>query len=136
MITRTNSAAIAKFACSALLLASAFAVEAETRIDSAFNLSSVDRDQEIGQRLAAAAPGTNFDYRFKVVSVPVGTVLMVSFDEALSSATSQSGDRFTARVVEPVRVNGRIAIPARNRGENVVLPKGISVEIHLDAPIN
>jgi hypothetical protein len=33
------------------------------------------------------------------------------FDETLSSATSQSGDRFTARVVEPVRVNGRITIP-------------------------
>jgi len=44
--------------------------------------------------------------------VPPGTVLMVSFQETLSSADSRAGDRFTANVVEPVRVNGRDAIAA------------------------
>jgi hypothetical protein len=44
--------------------------------------------------------------------VPTGTVLMVGFQEPLSSATSRAGDRFTAEVVEPVRLNGRVAIPA------------------------
>jgi len=44
--------------------------------------------------------------------VPAGTVLMVAFQEPLSSATSRAGDRFTAEVVERVRVNGRVAIPA------------------------
>jgi hypothetical protein len=44
--------------------------------------------------------------------VPAGTVLMVGFQERLSSATSRAGDRFTAEVVEPVRVNRRVAIPA------------------------
>jgi Zn-dependent protease with chaperone function len=43
-------------------------------------------------------------------TVPGGTVLRVTFDRALSSATSQVGDRFSVRVVEPVRVNGREAI--------------------------
>src|SRR5690606_35850696 len=33
--------------------------------------------------------------------VPTGTVLMVSFREALSSAASRPGDRFVAEVVEP-----------------------------------
>ncbi len=44
--------------------------------------------------------------------VPTGTVLMVGFQEPLSSATSKAGDRFTAKVMEPVRLNGRVAIPA------------------------
>jgi hypothetical protein len=44
--------------------------------------------------------------------VPTGTVLMVGFQEPLSSATSRAGDRFTAKVVEPVRLNGRVAIPS------------------------
>ena len=44
--------------------------------------------------------------------VPAGTVLMVVFKETLSSATSRDGDRFRAEVVDPVRVNGRVAIPA------------------------
>jgi hypothetical protein len=43
-------------------------------------------------------------------TVPAGTVFVVTFDQALSSASSQAGDRFSARVVEPVRVNGREAI--------------------------
>ena len=44
--------------------------------------------------------------------VPTGTVLMVGFQESLSSATSKAGDRFTAKVMEPVRLNGRVAIPS------------------------
>jgi Zn-dependent protease with chaperone function len=44
--------------------------------------------------------------------VPTGTVLTVGFQEPLSSATSRAGDRFTAEVMEPVRLNGRVAIPA------------------------
>ena len=43
-------------------------------------------------------------------TVPAGTVLMVTFEQALSSASSQVGDRFSARVVDPVSVNGRKAI--------------------------
>jgi Zn-dependent protease with chaperone function len=44
------------------------------------------------------------------LTVPVGTVLMVTFEQALSSASSQAGDPFSARVVEPVSVEGREAI--------------------------
>jgi Zn-dependent protease with chaperone function len=48
----------------------------------------------------------------KRVSAPAGTLLMVNFQKTLSSASSQSGDRFTARVVEPVLVNGKVSIAA------------------------
>jgi hypothetical protein len=44
--------------------------------------------------------------------LPKGTVLMVGFRETLSSATSRPGDRFAAELVEPVLLNGRVAIPA------------------------
>jgi predicted Zn-dependent protease len=86
----------AQSACAVLLLVSACAVHAQSRIDPGFNLFSVDQDQEIGRqsadeverelpilndrsidafiasvgkRLAAVAPGAKFDYQFKVVNV-------------------------------------------------------------------
>jgi len=42
----------------------------------------------------------------------------------LSSANNQSGDRFTARVVEPVLLNGRVAIavPTNNSSGLILLP--------------
>jgi Zn-dependent protease with chaperone function len=46
------------------------------------------------------------------VTVPSGTVLAVEFEQTLSSANSQAGDLFTARVLEPVLVDGRVAIAA------------------------
>jgi hypothetical protein len=46
------------------------------------------------------------------MTVPSGTVLMISFQQTLSSANSQPGDSFTARVVEPVSLNGTVAIAA------------------------
>jgi Zn-dependent protease with chaperone function len=45
-------------------------------------------------------------------TVPSGTVLKVSFLQTLSSASSQPDERFTAEIVEPVLVNGRVAIAA------------------------
>lgn len=46
----------------------------------------------------------------KDVTVPSGTVLAVEFNETLSSASSQPGDRFTARVVDAVEVDGEVVI--------------------------
>jgi hypothetical protein len=46
------------------------------------------------------------------LTVPSGTVFTVEFQQTLSSASSEADDRFTARVVEPVLVNGEIAIAA------------------------
>jgi beta-barrel assembly-enhancing protease len=60
-----------------------------------------------GQSIGGSSPsGSNR------MTVPSGTVLMISFQETLSSASSQAGDRFTVGVVEPVRVDGRVAIAA------------------------
>ncbi len=66
-------------------------------------------EQGSGSSLSGAkrsAPGSSLK------SVPAGTVLMVAFQQALSSADSHSGDRFTARLVDPVMLNGRVAIAA------------------------
>jgi hypothetical protein len=204
------------------------------RLNQTFNrmISSLRVSSENGNDSRTARSRERTEPTRTREAIPAGTVLRVRFDETLSSASSQSGDPFTATVVEPVRINGRIEIPvgstiagrvadvkpakrfggraqmnlefsslklvsgaetpisasfhgqaesqtkkdsvtiggaaaggavvgrvlgdddedtvlgalvggaigsaiaARNRGEEVVLPEGITVEIHLDSPIN
>ena len=61
----------------------------------------------LGQGIAGPLSGGT-----RYVTVPSGTVLAVEFQQTLSSASSQTDDRFTARVVEPVLVDGKVAIAA------------------------
>jgi Zn-dependent protease with chaperone function len=70
---------------------------------------SSSSEQVIGSSLSGANRSVSGG---NATSVPADTVLMVSFQQALSSADSRSGDRFTARVVDPVLLNGRVAIAA------------------------
>jgi peptidoglycan hydrolase-like protein with peptidoglycan-binding domain len=56
----------------------------------------------------------------RVVSVPVGTVVPLRMDTALSSNSSRVGDRFTATVSRSVLLDNR-----------VVLPEGAKVEGHV-----
>jgi hypothetical protein len=49
------------------------------------------------------------------ITIPAGTPITISLDNALSSKTSSEGDRFTARVVAPVIVGGKQAIPGGAR---------------------
>lgn len=43
--------------------------------------------------------------------LPEGTILKVSLNQQLSTATTQPGSVFSARLIEPVKKNGRIVIP-------------------------
>jgi hypothetical protein len=45
------------------------------------------------------------------IILPVGTVLSVTLDQALSSKTSQAGQPFRATVASSVRIHGKTAIP-------------------------
>lgn len=45
------------------------------------------------------------------ITVPRGTELRLTLDQELGPAASAEGDRFTARVAEPVTVGGRVAVP-------------------------
>jgi len=47
----------------------------------------------------------------KPLVVPVGTELLVTVDQALSSKTSKSGQPFMATVARPVTIQGKTAIP-------------------------
>jgi Zn-dependent protease with chaperone function len=62
--------------------------------------------------LSSAGQGSSSQYSGSngPLTVPSGTMLAVEFQQTLSSADSKSGDRFTARVVEPVMVDGKVAI--------------------------
>jgi len=44
--------------------------------------------------------------------LPEGTILKVTLNQQLSTATTQPGSVFTARLIDPVKKNGRIVIPA------------------------
>jgi peptidoglycan hydrolase-like protein with peptidoglycan-binding domain len=53
-------------------------------------------------------------------TVPVGTVISLRMDTALSSDTSRVGDRFTATVFRPAVVDGRVVIPENTKVEGHV----------------
>ena len=48
----------------------------------------------------------------EAVSIPAGTALRVRLEQTISTKESRPGDRFEARLVEPVMVGGRRLIPA------------------------
>ena len=48
----------------------------------------------------------------KPIVVPAGTTLTVKLSQGLSSKNSQAGQSFEARVVQPVTISGKTAIPA------------------------
>ncbi len=87
--------------------------------------------------------------------LPEGTTLTVSLDQQLSTATTQPGAIFSARVVQPVMKNGRVVIPVgatvtgritsvssgrritggasiRLRPDEVVLPDGTRYFLHAE----
>ncbi|HUF74042.1 MAG TPA: M48 family metallopeptidase [Gammaproteobacteria bacterium] len=82
------------------------------QLNETFNrmISSLRVSNESIHDSRAELPGRSSPSGSSWLTVPAGTVLMVTFEQALSSASSQAGDRFSARVVEPVSVNGREAI--------------------------
>ena len=69
---------------------------------------------------AAAAPAPEPRSSEALESLPAGTVITVKLTNSVGSKLSQSGDRFTAKVAEPVEVNGKVAIPAGASAEGVV----------------
>ncbi len=69
-------------------------------------------DESIHESSSARVTGRSSPAASSRLTVPAGTLLSVTFEQALSSASSEAGDRFSARVVESVRVDGREAIAA------------------------
>jgi Zn-dependent protease with chaperone function len=84
------------------------------RLNEAFNrmISSLRVSDEATHRSSVGQGGGTSPSGSTPMTVPSDTVLMVSFEQTLSSANSQPGERFTARVVEPVLLSGRVAIAA------------------------
>lgn len=69
---------------------------------------------------SAAAPRAENKPSAVPETLPAGTVITVKLSNAVGSKISQTGERFTATVAEPVEVNGRVAIPAGAPAEGVV----------------
>jgi hypothetical protein len=83
-------------------------------LNATFNrmISSLRVNDESTHGLSGGQPSGSTPSSSNRMIVPSGTVLVVAFDEVLSSDGSEAGDRFTARVIEPVRVDGKLAIAA------------------------
>jgi Zn-dependent protease with chaperone function len=84
------------------------------RLNETFNrmISSLRVSDEATHGSSTGQGGGSSPSGSNRMTVPSGTVLIISFQQTLSSANSQPGDSFTARVVEPVSLNGRVAIAA------------------------
>jgi hypothetical protein len=54
------------------------------------------------------------------LAVPAGTAIQVSLDDPVSSRTARIEDRVSSRVVQDVRVEGRVAIPAGTQVRGIV----------------
>lgn len=61
------------------------------------------------------APRTDEAVAERGMNIPAGAVLRVRLDQALDTDKNQTGDKFTATLVDPVVVDGRVAIPKGTR---------------------
>ncbi|HEV8524228.1 MAG TPA: hypothetical protein VGQ71_06995 [Terriglobales bacterium] len=59
----------------------------------------------------AEKPGLMERLTAKPITVPEGTVLTVRLNESISSRRNTAGDAFTATVINPVEVGGKVVIP-------------------------
>lgn len=57
----------------------------------------------------------------KPITVPEGTAIAITTDQALSSEDNHSGDTFDATVAEPVIVDGKTVIPKGARAKGTVV---------------
>ena len=86
--------------------------ETFNRMISSVRVSDAQTHSSSSEQGVGSRPSGEGSLSARGTTVPAGTVLMVSFARTVSSADSHSGDRFTARVVDPVLLNGRVAIAA------------------------
>lgn len=56
----------------------------------------------------------------EAVVIPAGTAITVRTENSLSSATSQSGDSFSATLADPIVVGGRDVVPAGAKADGTV----------------
>lgn len=82
----------------------------------------------------ATAPKRGFMDRLfsssRSVIVPAGTMVPVTLDQALSSATNNAGDGFDATVSAPITVDGATVIPQGSRVRGVIVDAESSGRLH------
>jgi predicted small lipoprotein YifL len=71
-------------------------------------------------KTAEKKPGLLERLESKPVTVPEGTVLTVRLNQAVGSKISNSGDPFSASVVEPVQVGDKVVIPKGAEASGII----------------
>lgn len=92
---------------------SAAAVETESEVGDVSAENLAHRDDAATEMAAtdAAPPAAVPTLEPVLLTVPAGTLVVVEFQEALSSHTSQVGQEFRTRVTQAVAAQGGVAIP-------------------------
>jgi hypothetical protein len=73
-----------------------------------------------GQALAIPHATTPITADTKDTLLQAGTLLRISLDQTLSSATDKVGDKFGFEVVDDVKIGDRVVVPAGTKGTGVV----------------
>ena len=73
---------------------------------SVFALNNPQKVEQLKDDIASVSPVA------RTVEVPAGTPIALRLGTTLSTKTSNVGDRFSATITSPVRVEGDVAIPA------------------------
>ena len=68
----------------------------------------------------AKKPGLLERLEAKPITVPEGTVLTVRLNQAVGSKISNSGDPFSASIVEPVQVGDKVVIPKGAEASGII----------------
>lgn len=102
-------------------LALAGCAKTETDQNSAANGSKANEPKSVLSKVLETA---------KPVTVPEGTPISVTMDQALSSEENHSGDSFDATVAEPVIVDGKTVIPKGARAKGKVVNAKPSGRLH------
>lgn len=93
----------------ALFSAPCFAQTADTQVPPV----AQEATMAAAETPAVAAPGS--------IRIPAGTVVQVEFVEAISSNGSRQGDMFAIRLVEPITLGDRVAVPAGAMGAGEII---------------
>lgn len=97
-----------------LALTATLSAAAQTAKPSA-TAGSQPRNTQVSRPMAQPAPSRDG------YALPVGTAIRMKLDNRLSTTTSKRGDRFGGRVMEAVKVNGRVIIPVGTAVEGEVV---------------
>lgn len=83
--------------------------------------TTTSTDKSGASTTSGKSPGLIDRITAKPITLPAGTVITVRLNESVGSKISNSGDSFTATVVEPISVGNTVVIPDNSAASGTVV---------------